>query len=251
MKKQFLIFATLTTIVFISCSKEKIEEPQVNQFEEIAGAANSEAKGKGGNPLDNGLLGRFEFDGNLNDKTTQLAPGVSTAGSVLYTTDRKGMANKAIKFNGAYGVNIAEVPLEANMSVSVWVKKDAAVLSTLTPFVEGLQSFSFAQVQHFYQGAYYNEMAGTSQTVVSGGIDGNWHHLAATRDGSSLKFYVDGIFVGSSPSPAGSDPSTNFCDWILGYGYNSGFVYWHGGLDDLRIYNRVLTAVEIGKLSGF
>ena len=36
MKKQLLIFATITTIVFTSCSKEKIEAPQTNQPEEIA-----------------------------------------------------------------------------------------------------------------------------------------------------------------------------------------------------------------------
>ena len=36
----------------------------------------------------------------------KLPDGVSNVGRVLYTTDRKGQANKAIRFNAAYGENI-------------------------------------------------------------------------------------------------------------------------------------------------
>ena len=250
MKKQLLIFTALATIVITSCSKETIEAPQANQPGETAGAMSTTNKGKGGNTLDIGLLGRFEFDGNLDDKTDQLAPGISTVDRVIYTTDRKGNTNKAIKFNGAYGVNIYEVPMDSNMSVSVWVKKDVATLSSLTTFVEGLNSFSLAQILPVYQAAYYNDAPGTGQYVTSGAVDGTWHHLAATRDGNFLKFYIDGNLVGSSPTPAGTVPPP-INDWILGYGYNAGFVYWHGSLDDLRIYKRVLTTVEINKLSNF
>ena len=42
-----------------------------------------------------------------------------------------------------------------------------------------------------------------------------------------------------------------FKDWILRYGYNSGYVDWYGMLGDLRFYDRVLTIVEIDKLSAF
>jgi hypothetical protein len=69
MKKQLLILATtFATFTFISCSKEKIETQQPNNFEEIA-----TAKGGGANglpPVSNkGLLGRFEFNNNLKDAT--------------------------------------------------------------------------------------------------------------------------------------------------------------------------------------
>jgi len=250
MKKQLLIFAAITAIVFISCSKEKIEAPQTSQPEEIAGAMSTANKGKG-NTLDIGLLGRFEFDGNLNDKTSQLAPGVSTAGRVIYAADRKGNVNSSIRFNGAYGINLHDVPLDANRSVSVWVKKDVVAILVSTPIVEGLFSFSFMQSIDAYHSGYYNEAAGTSQGVLGGSMDNNWHHLAATRDANSLKFYIDGNLIGSSPTPAGSVPPDHLDEWLLGYGYNSGYQYWNGRLDDLRIYNRVLTDVEIGKLSNF
>ena len=248
MKKQFLIFTTFAAIVFASCSKEKIEEPQTNQPEEIAGMAN---KGKGGNPLDIGLVGRFEFDGNLNDKTGQVAPGVSTVGRVIYAADRKGNVNGSIRFNGAYGIVMSAVPLDTTMSISVWVKKDVVTLINGTPFIEGLQSFAFMQVADAYNSGYYNEAAGTSQSVMGISLDNNWHHLAATRDANSMKYFIDGILIGSAPTPAGSVPPDVICDWILGFGYNLGYQYWYGRMDDLRIYDRVLTEVEINKLSNF
>lgn len=251
MKKQFLIFTTLAAIVIVSCSKQKIEVPQTSQPEEFAGVMSSANKGKGGNPLDLGLLGRFEFDGNLNDKTNQLAPGVSTVGRVSYAADRKGNANSSIRFNGAYGINLYDVPLDANRSVSVWIKKDVTILPVTTGIVEGLYSFTFLQNIDAYHSGYFNEAAGTSQVVMGGSMDNNWHHLAATRDANILKFYIDGVLIGTSPTPAGSVPPEIPDEWLLGYGYNSGYKYWYGRMDDLRIYNRVLTDVEINKLSNF
>lgn len=250
MKKHFLVLATLTALVFASCRKEKIEAPQTVPSEEIAGAMSPANKGKG-NTLDLGLIGRFEFDGDLNDKTGQLAPGVSTVGRVLYATDRKGNVNSSVRFNGAYGINVSNVPLDTNMSVSVWVKKDVFVLANGTPFVEALFSFSFMQVVDAFNSGYYNEAAGTNQGVLGSSIDMNWHHLAATRDAVSMKFYIDGVLIGISPTPAGSVSTEVVSDWLLGYGYNSGYQYWYGKLDDLRIYKRVLSSTDINKLSSF
>jgi hypothetical protein len=250
MKKQFLIFASLLTLVIASCSKEDIEAPQTDQPEEFAGVMSTANKGKG-NPLDAGLVGRFEFDGNLNDKTGQLSPGVSTVGRVSYAADRKGNVNSSIHFNGAYGVHMYNVPLDTNMSVSLWIKKDVVALINGTPFVEGLQSFSFMQAIDQIHSGYFNLAGGTSQGVLGPSMDNSWHHIAATRDANSFKYFIDGVLIGTSPTPEGSAPPDVVNDWILGYGYNAGYKYWYGRLDDLRIYNRVLTSVEINKLSGF
>ena len=249
MKKHFLIIMTLATIVCVSCSKQKIEEPQPSQPEEFAGAMNN--ANKGGNPLDAGLVGRFEFDGNLNDKTGQLVPGQSTVGRVIYAADRKGNVNSSIRFNGAYGINLYNVPLDTNMSVSIWIRKDVATLLNTTPFVEGSQCFTFMQLNDAINSAYFNEAAGTSQGVMGPSLDGNWHHLAATRDANIFRFYVDGKLIGTSPTPAGSVPPDVVSDWILGFGYNMGYKYWYGRMDDLRIYKRVITTSEINKLSTF
>jgi len=248
MKKQFQILAaTFITVAFISCSKEKIETNEAGNSGEIATAINSKNPGAGVGTLNKGLLGRFEFNGTLKDTTGHLADGVSTIDRVLYTRDRKGAANRAIRFNEAYGVNIFNVPLDTNMSVSVWVQYDILAVDFQLPFVEGSQSFSLSQFENSYQGAYWNGISG--QYVTSGPINNLWHHLVATRDGISLKFYIDGNFIGSAPSPSGSGPYIPTNDYVIGYGYNNGYKYWKGNMDDLRIYKRVLSTVEVNNLA--
>ena len=248
MKKQILIFATaFIAIAFASCSKEQIGQQTTQQpAEEAGGMNNGSLVPVFINPLNVGLLGRYEFNYTLKDTTGKLPDAVSTINRVIYTTDRKGVANKAIRFNQAYGLNILGVPLDTNMSVSVWVKKDIYTPDYHIQFVEGTHCLTFSQFEDKYQGGAWNGING--QYVVSGSIDNNWHHLAATRDKTSLKFYIDGTLIGSSPTPAGYTPPASTSDYNIGYGYNLGYKYWKGSMDDLRIYKRVLSQSDVTKL---
>jgi len=249
MKKHILIFAAITTIVFISCSKEKLQTSQPDVSVETEMTSSSQRLG-GETPLTtlgNGLLGLFKFNGTLGDATNQLT-ATSTVGRVIYTADRKGVANQAINFNGNYGLDIPNVPLATNMSISVWVKTDMYAPENL-PFVNSPQSFSLSQRENTYQMAYWNGING--QYVVSGNVGGKWHHIAATRTDKALSFYMDGKLIGSSPTPAGSGPYSLVSEYLIGYGYNNGMQYWKGSLDDLRIYNRVLSSTELLNLAKF
>ena len=248
MKKQIsILIAAITTVALFSCSKEKIEMQAIDQPTEEMTTAN-----KGSlvpifiNPLNVGLLGRYEFNCTLKDTTGKLADAVSTIDRVLYTTDRKGKANSAVRFNAAYGLNIFGVPLDTNMSISAWVKKEDLVPEYLRLIVEGTHCLTFSQDEDKYQAAAWNGTTG--QYVVSGAMDNNWHHLVATRNKTSLKYYIDGVLIGTSPTPAGYTPPAPTSDYFIGYGYNLGYKYWKGSVDDLRIYKRVLTTSDINKL---
>ena len=248
MKKQFQILAaTFITVAFISCSKEKIESTEPNNFEEIA-------TGKGGGnglvPVSNkGLLGRFEFNSDLKDATGQLHDGVSNVGRVLYTTDRKGQANKAIRFNAAYGVDIFNVPSTPDgATMSVWVEHDTLPNPYWISSVFSFKGFILQQNYNFFAGSFHTGMVGTNQIVQeTSGTDKKWHHMAITRDNNELKFYIDGVLIGTSPSPAGAGPFNPADNYSVGYSF--GNIYWKGSLDDLRFYKRVLTPAEITTLA--
>jgi hypothetical protein len=114
--------------------------------------------------------------------------------------------------------------------------KDAAIF-----FVEGSQSFSFGHFdQNRFQGAYWNFT--TPPYIMSKPLLNTWHHLAATRDNNTYKFYIDGKLVGSSPILTPGVGTITTSEYTLGYCYNAGYKYWKGSLDDLRIYKRVISA---------
>ena len=246
MKKQLLVFATITTIVFTSCSKEKIESQQTNNSEEIVTARIS--GGNGFTPVSNrGLLGRFEFNGNLKDATGQLQNGYSTVNRVLFTTDRKGQANSAVRFNAAYGVDIFDVPsAPESSSVSLWVKYDTLPTPYWVLILKGSKGFDLQQNENTFFCSFWNPINYNGQNVTSGPVDNKWHHIAATRDNISLKVYIDGVLIGSSPTPANTGNYFATDNYLLGYGYGS---YWKGSMDDLRFYKRVLSATEISTLA--
>ena len=250
MKKQFLILAvTFISFAIVSCSKDKLDVPPVTQQIEEIGAMNNGRKPGANiiNPLDTGLFCRFEFNSNLKDTTGLVPDWTSTANRVLFTKDRKGQINKAIRFNEAYGLYILGVPVDTVTSVSVWVKHDMFPINAQVPFFSIAQGIGFAQLENIYNAHAWNGVSG--QYVLSGPIDNKWHHLAATKDKISLKVYFDGVLIGTSPTPPGTGPSVLFNDYVAGYGFNAGYKYWKGDMDDLRIYKRVLTPSEISKLA--
>ncbi len=72
---------------------------------------------------------------------------------------------------------------------------------------------------------------------------GVWQHLAATYDGTTAKFYVDGALV-ASKAFSGNVGDSNM--WRIGaYGGTPGG-FFDGLIDEVRIYDRALTAGQVG-----
>lgn len=94
-------------------------------------------------------------------------------------------------------------------------------------------------------GSYTEHGAPTSLEDLK---DGKWHFIAATYDGSFKRIYVDGREIGSDAvsgpiDKAGSRPAyIGSCD-----GRNEFFA---GGIDDVRVYSRALSAREIRTMAG-
>jgi hypothetical protein len=58
--------------------------------------------------------------------------------------------------------------------------------------------------------------------------------------------YIDGVLIGSAPTPAGAGPYPALDKYFLGYALGT---FWKGSVDDLRFYSRVLSAAEINTLA--
>ena len=101
---------------------------------------------------------------------------------------------------------------------------------------------------------YYLEADSTSGKPATGGTFGAplfataapalnaWTHLAGTYDGVTLRFYVNGVQVSSRAQTGAIATSTN----PLQIGGDSIFgQYFFGKIDEVRVYNRALSATEI------
>jgi hypothetical protein len=99
-------------------------------------------------------------------------------------------------------------------------------------------------------GEFLIESGGTNYTVDSSTnvADGKWHFMSATYNGNAMGIYVDGVQTGSSTSFSGSLP-TVAGNVRVGADYQSTPAsFFNGKLDDVRIYNRALSAAEVRQL---
>jgi len=85
--------------------------------------------------------------------------------------------------------------------------------------------------------------------------DGGWHHVAITRTGGDLRLYQDGAASGSAVSQSAEALEIDPGGLIFGQDQDSvggdfeADQCWAGAVDNLRIYDRALSASEIRKLS--
>jgi len=88
-------------------------------------------------------------------------------------------------------------------------------------------------------------------------VPGRWYHLVGTYDGTSrVRLYVDGTLEGAQAHSAPIDYDTGG-PWFIGRTGECGLpngAAWdarlNGTVDDVRIYNRELTAPEVSQLAG-
>lgn len=99
---------------------------------------------------------------------------------------------------------------------------------------DGWKSFSF----HIYiEGVGWNIISASYPAI------NEWHHVAATYDGSIMKIYLDGVLKATKVVTGNIIVNTD----ALTIGTQSGYSgeYFQGSLDEVRIWNRALTECEI------
>ena len=190
----------------------------------------------------------YDFSGNGNNGTSTNGP-----------TSVSGQVGQALSFNGTNNYvtigNPSNLQFDTNtpFSVSFWVKAPSAATNvgfvTKTPTINGIGwyvwSFSGYNSLRF---SFYN---GTTAYVVSTSQiinDGTWHFATVTFDGSQnrsgMKAYFDGDLSGTGTNGAMSFSVLNSNPVNIGARNNNGN-FLNGIMDEVRIYNRALSAAEI------
>jgi hypothetical protein len=167
----------------------------------------------------------------------------------------------ALNFDGAFYVQIpnhADFNITDNITLAAWVSVDALTQAWQTMFCRGDWSWRLHR-------SGSSDFAAFHMTGLTGGygVDGTttdivnpkrWLHLVATyKNGVGAHLYINGTVeafnsgVSGLINTSGNDPVT------IGAWINGGVLsrQWQGQIDEVRLYNRVLSAADVTELYNF
>ena len=96
----------------------------------------------------------------------------------------------------------------------------------------------------------YGPSGGNQAFAIDGPIQNQWLHVVVVFDVTNryIKVYKDGVMVSNNPISNPGDVQNSQANFIIGsYSYLGGSNL-SGYLDDIRVYNRTLSAAEISAL---
>jgi hypothetical protein len=230
--KKFLM--VLITIIFISCAF----------FNPAFGS------------LQDGLVAYYPFNGNANDESGNGYHGSNH--NATLTEDRHGNPDSAYLFEGDsaqdYIRSSPDLPIgNEPRSISVWFNTSDQVSAasgwnhnTIVSWgscsTNKLNSLSVAS-QKLHFGGFNNDF----QIVDPFVADGQWHHAVFTYDGAAKAIlYLDNQYI--KEVELATPLNTSDSDLYIGKRVQQENQYMNGMIDDIRIYNRALTASEVKEL---
>ncbi len=198
-----------------------------------------------------GLVAAWDF--NEGSGTTLIdRSGTGNNGTVVGATYTAGVSETGLFFDGTDDfVSVADddsLDLDNGLTVEAWVQPADIDGWTSVVFKEAAGGLSYALYAsdntNNPPAGYVRVAAGDPAARGAGALELlQWNHLAMTHDGFFVRLYVNGALV-SQTAATGNVSSS---DLPLAIGGNSVFAneYFHGLVDEVRIYNRALGQAEI------
>lgn len=231
-----------------------------------------------------GLIGKWMFNGNVNDES---GLNTTTNSGATMTTDRFGKANKAMYFNGSTNfIEITPNPLISSLNdftISLWVKNEGwqGQSSDKQYIFDGHGGNKTDAGNYLREGVFVILDRYADSTALTTGIlfsqynysdiflkkinkassenfYSKWHNIVYTRKGVSVKTYIDNKLYQSSIGTTKDQVLNMQHPWYIGAFCGNNPYYnvsgtpvnymFHGSIDNLRIYNRALTDIELQSL---
>ncbi|MEO6304663.1 MAG: LamG-like jellyroll fold domain-containing protein, partial [Bacteroidia bacterium] len=210
-----------------------------------------------------GLVGFWAFNNNANDQSINANNGVVNGATP--TTDRFGNPNAAYNYNGSSDHII--VPNSASqsgfndMSISAWINVNA-FSGQQCVVAKWYQALNCGNNSDTYEAClvgsqmqfatnYNNIFAFSSPPSFPANTINTWQHvvfISNSTTGGSI--YINGVLVATDPTLGTICNSTNSIYFGADYDGNWNFIhrYFNGKIDDIGIWNRVITPCEIQQL---
>ncbi len=200
-----------------------------------------------------GVLGGLFVAGSIAQTTADSSGnnnGVLYGGPVWHPSG--GKAGGALEFNGVSDyvavANSSSLQLTSALTIAAWIKGDA--------WGAGSDVDTIARKGEASPINYQLAIADRQVSLMLDDIDsdggfrgntllntGQWYHVAATWDGSTVKIYVDGVLDKDPPALRGGTVGTDTRPLYIGG--RAGADLFDGVIDDVHIYNRALDVNDI------
>ncbi|MCF8380443.1 MAG: PKD domain-containing protein [Bacteroidales bacterium] len=205
--------------------------------------------------LNEGLVAYFPFNGNANDESKTAINGNIV--DAVFTQDRFGNENSALSFDGDgdwVTCGTDNRGITNLITISLWVKSSDSngIILSKYNIIHANPGYILFINKDGYPGlngrdSKYGDYI--RPTLSDAKInDSEWHHILATINNDKWELMVDGLLVGEILSQSLSPYLTNDIELTIGHIINDTNVPSReiaGLVDDVAIYNRILSSKEI------
>lgn len=227
--------------------------------------------------LSSGLVLWMPFTGNANDVST--SAHVTNPSNITYAAGKSGISNTAAVFNGT----TSRISIAPKADLNIGKHSFCAIIKPTAFNTASCQSSRIiTRGADFATSAYSLELfdnAFDSTCTITGDtthftfnsflaskpchhkhvqyspltVTNQWYCVVATWDDTVYRMYVNGILKYSAYPKTNTAITTSTDSIMIGYSIGNGGSYpyqFTGLMDEIRIYNRALTASEIDSLCG-
>jgi predicted nucleic acid-binding Zn-ribbon protein len=212
--------------------------------------------------LANGLVAYYPFTGNANDSSGSGYNGIVTG--VTFTSDRFGNPNSALYFNNTGDVSVPRFTFQnyvtTGFTISYWVTMEDSTTNSrhfvMANYdgVNGVEieydvtpaSNPLAIIRHDLHTNTANPISIDWTTPIT--TFNTWKHYVLVWSPPNMISYQNGVLMNSQSNVQINNLSSSLITRFGNLNGNSGS-YYKGKIDDIRVYNRVLTQSEINFLS--
>jgi hypothetical protein len=182
------------------------------------------------------LVGLWHLNGDATDSSGNGFDGINN-GANLNASGLWG--TNAGEFNGSSYIDVTGVTTDSSWTLSVWLNP---VDVSGSPKVFDCES---GRLVFEYAAGYWRVWDGTARnSLISDGLLDVWSHWVVAQNGTSLYFYKNGVFINSITSVGNFFGGT--C--VIGARYSKDSTFFDGKIEEVAIWDRVLTQEEISEL---
>ncbi|MCG8311535.1 MAG: LamG domain-containing protein [Cytophagales bacterium] len=194
-------------------------------------------------PVTDGLVGYWPFNGNANDESGNGNDG--TVNGAILIADRFDNPNSAYSFDGQSSIQISNSIGLQQWTVSAWINPSVPIPldSPYYDLMTVLQGDSFEELLGIRNGS----LVIFTTPIVEYNFENNngWHHIVYSYNGTTLTGYVD---FSTKDSIQITNPLNSNIIRLIGDRNQGVSHFFNGAIDDIIIYNRGLNEQEIQEL---